>query len=119
MGHSPSQALVRFQRSPPSFVRVLARESHAGQHSSKVLVSRRFWVRIPALNGASSKGGQTGLVSQVTYRVPLEFITRVNGSYNDGGTTLTNSICHGSPLGRATDCLSDLGGFDSRPWRQF
>ena len=25
--------------------------------------------------------------SRVTYRVPLEFITRVNGSYNDGGTT--------------------------------
>ena len=23
----------------------------------------------------------------MTYRVPLEFITRVNGSYNDGGTT--------------------------------
>jgi hypothetical protein len=30
--------------------------------------------------------------SQVTYRVLLEFITRVNGSYNDGGTTLTNLI---------------------------
>ena len=29
----------------------------------------------------------------MTYRVLLEFITRVNGSYNDGGTTLTNSIC--------------------------
>ena len=25
--------------------------------------------------------------SQVTYRVPLEFITRVNGCYNDGATT--------------------------------
>jgi len=30
---------------------------------------------------------QTGLVSQVTYRVPLEFITRVNGAYNYGSTT--------------------------------
>ena len=25
--------------------------------------------------------------AQVTYRVPLEFITRVNGCYNDGATT--------------------------------
>ena len=31
--------------------------------------------------------------SQVAYRVLLEFITQVNGSYNDGGTTLTNSTC--------------------------
>jgi hypothetical protein len=31
--------------------------------------------------------------SQVTYRVLLEFITQVNGSYNDGGTTLTNLLC--------------------------
>ena len=23
----------------------------------------------------------------MTYRVPLELVTRVNGSYNDGGTT--------------------------------
>ena len=30
--------------------------------------------------------------SQVTYRVPLELVTRVNGSYNDGGTSLTNLI---------------------------
>ena len=28
-----------------------------------------------------------GQVFQVTYRVPLEFITRVNGCYNDGATT--------------------------------
>ena len=28
--------------------------------------------------------------SQVTYRVLLEFITQVNGCYNDGATTLTN-----------------------------
>ena len=28
----------------------------------------------------------------MTYRVPLEFITRVNGCYNDGATTLTNLI---------------------------
>ena len=34
-----------------------------------------------------------GQVSQVTYRVLLEFITQVNGAYNDGSTTLTNSIC--------------------------
>ena len=27
-------------------------------------------------------------------------------------------ICRGSSLGRAPDCLSDLGGFDSRPRRQ-
>lgn len=29
------------------------------------------------------------------------------------------SLCRGSPLGRASDCLSDSGGFDSRPRRQF
>ena len=28
----------------------------------------------------------------MTYRVLSGFITRVNGSYNDGGTTLTNLI---------------------------
>ena len=27
-------------------------------------------------------------------------------------------FCRGSPLGRASDCLSDSGGFDSRPRRQ-
>ena len=27
-------------------------------------------------------------------------------------------MCRGSSLGRAPDCLSDLGGFDSRPRRQ-
>ena len=31
----------RYPLRPPSFVKVSARESHAGQHSSKVLVSRR------------------------------------------------------------------------------
>ena len=30
--------------------------------------------------------------SQVTYRVPLEFITRVNGVYNDGDTTYKFNI---------------------------
>jgi len=34
-------------------------------------------------------------VSQVAYRVPAGLIIRVNGSYNDGGTTLTNSIVGG------------------------
>ena len=29
-----------------------------------------------------------------------------------------HQICRGSSLGRAPDCLSDLGGFDSRPRRQ-
>ena len=32
---------VRFPYTIPSFVKVSARESHAGQHSSKVLVSKR------------------------------------------------------------------------------
>ena len=32
-------------------------------------------------------GVSSGQVFQVTYRIPLEFITRVNGSNNDGGTT--------------------------------
>ena len=31
--------------------------------------------------------------SQVMYRVPAGLITRVNGCYNDGATTLTNSTC--------------------------
>ena len=30
----------------------------------------------------------------MTYRVPLELVTRVNGAYNDGCTTLTNSTYH-------------------------
>jgi hypothetical protein len=33
-----------------------------------------------------------GQVSQVTYRVLLELVTQVNGAYNYGSTTLTNSI---------------------------
>ena len=32
------------------------------------------------------KGGRLD-ESQVTYRVPLELVTRVNGCYNDGATT--------------------------------
>ena len=28
----------------------------------------------------------------MAYRVPLELVTRVNGAYNDGSTTLTNSF---------------------------
>jgi len=32
-------------------------------------------------------GVSSGQVFQVTYRIPLEFITRVNGCYNDGATT--------------------------------
>ena len=38
-------------------------------------------------------GDYTGQVFQVTYRVPLELVTRVNGCYNDGATSLTNLIC--------------------------
>ena len=43
----------------------------------------------PTLRGTAGvcNGDYTGLVFQVTYRVPLEFITRVNGCYNDGATT--------------------------------
>jgi len=36
----------------------------------------------------------TGQVSQVTYRVPAGLITRVNGSYNDGGTTYKFNIAY-------------------------
>ena len=41
----------------------------------------------------------TGQVFQVTYRVPLEFITRVNGANNDGSTTLTNSFLRATSPG--------------------
>ena len=48
----------------------------------------------PTLRGTAGvwNGDCTGPVSQVTYRIPLEFITRVNGGNNDGAATLTNSI---------------------------
>ena len=42
--------------------------------------------------------------SRVTYRVPLEFITRVNGSYNDGGTTYKFILFLSSSVGRVADC---------------
>ena len=37
-------------------------------------------------------GVSSGLVSQVMYRVSSGFITRVNGSNNDGGTTYKFNI---------------------------
>ena len=74
----------------PSFVRVLASE----------ITLVRFLRRTELVEGRGFEArliGRSGCLmahrldeSQVTYRVPLEFITRVNGSYNDGGTTLTN-----------------------------
>jgi len=71
---------------------VSARESHAIKVSSKDWYSRRRWVRLPPGHVVSTgRRLQAGQVFQVTYRVPLEFITRVNGCYNDGATTLTNS----------------------------
>ena len=60
---------VRVLHARPSFVKVSARECHAGQHSSKVLVSRRGRVQLPADRKISADWLLTGLVSQVTYRV--------------------------------------------------
>ena len=43
----------------------------------------------------SKKIRDVGQVFQVTYRVPAGLITRVNGCYNDGATTLKfNSPSH-------------------------
>ena len=55
--------------------------------SSNYLTSKRGRVQLPGNRKIPADWLLTGLVSQVTYRVPLELVTRVNGSYNDGGTT--------------------------------
>ena len=57
----------------------------------------------------------TGQVSQVTYRVPAGLITRVNGCYNDGATTLTNSIFPSS-VAVAQKTVNLLVGGSIPPW---
>ncbi len=73
---------------------MLARESHAARFLRRTETVEGKRVRLPVDHLViDADGCHAGPVSQVAYRVPLEFITRVNGSYNDGGTTLTNSTC--------------------------
>ena len=55
---------VRILLHTPSFVKVSARERHATQHSSKVLLSRRLMGSIPTVRRPF--GGYTGQVNQVT-----------------------------------------------------
>jgi hypothetical protein len=69
---------------------VSARESHAARFLRRTETVEGKRVRRPGRK--VQIGCHAGPVSQVTYRVPLELVTRVNGSYNDGGTTLTNSM---------------------------
>ena len=65
-----------------------ARESHAARFLRRTETVEGKRVRLPVdrLSGIDADGCHAGQVFQVTYRIPLEFITRVNGSNNDGGT---------------------------------
>ena len=85
---SKLRMVVRFHHRAPSFVRVSASE----------ITLVRFLRRTKLVEGEGSipwKSQQARTLDEslVMYRIPLEFITRVNGCYNDGATTLTNLMC--------------------------
>ena len=85
---------VRCLSPAPSFVRVLAREVTLSRfvRTTETVKGCGFDARLIAWVGSVYMVAYHLDRSQVTYRVLSGFITRVNGSYNDGGTTLTNSI---------------------------
>jgi hypothetical protein len=77
--------VVRFLDGAPSFVKVSARKITLQRflRRTNVVKGWRFESSLQA-HGCRLDG------FQVTYRVPLELVTRVNGAYNYGSTSLTN-----------------------------